>query len=103
MAGGSPRGDPRSVWFYGALLELLDARGWGRRGSETPRAYAARLLPALAPETARAVAALTAAHERTRFGADAMPDPAQVADWLAVVRAQGRRPRREVDTRPIVP
>ncbi|MBL9088491.1 MAG: DUF3488 domain-containing protein [Planctomycetia bacterium] len=103
VADGGSRGDPRAVWFYGALLELLDERGWGRNVAETPRAYAARLQPGLAPEAARAVLALTAAHERVRFGADVLPDPVQVADWLAVVRAAPRRPRREVDTRPVVP
>jgi transglutaminase-like putative cysteine protease len=95
--GGSP------VWFYDELLGLLADRGWARRGSETPRAYAARVGVEVPTAVGDALAGLTGAHEHARFGADPMPDPAQVADWLAAVRALQRRPRREVDTRPIVP
>jgi transglutaminase-like putative cysteine protease len=95
--GGSP------LWFYDAMLELLARRGWGRTRSETPRAYAERMHPFVPPGVGDALVALTRAHERARFGADALPDAREVSAWLAAMRAFPRRPRREVDTRPIVP
>ena len=97
----APRGGP--VWFYDEALRLLAVRGWPRGAAETPRGFAARLAAAVPVPAGDALRSLTSAHEHTRFAAAPLPDPSEIADWLSAVRAVPKRPRREVDTRPIVP
>ena len=60
--------------FYLRLLEVLARKGFPRRDSQTPRELAAAVARAW-PAAGPAVAALTGAYERIRFGGRPLADP----------------------------
>jgi protein-glutamine gamma-glutamyltransferase len=75
--------------FYIQALRALARRGFRRGATETAREFSQRVEGA-APALAAAVARITAAYERCRFGAGALsPDEAEVLD--AVLAALRRR------------
>lgn len=106
VAGGrylASRRRPSSAMprFYRRTLRALARAGHRPQPSETAREFAARVTAAL-PAAAPALARLTAAYERQRFGDGAGAGDAteaadrSAADLGAVLRAAGRRRRRGV-------
>lgn len=90
--GGAPSrlGGRGRVGFYRAALAHLEADGWRRRPSESPREILAARGPTLPAGGTDALREVTEAFERVRYGEREAPSPGEVERWLEALDASDR-------------